>query len=68
MQMTLEGMGVRVGDLSGIVNFGTWNITSERGGAVVDYVAAERVWVQTAENAVRGRFNVSKSLYVNSTE
>lgn len=68
MLMRLDKMGVRVGDLSGIADFGIWNVTSDRGGAVVDYVAAERVWVQTAENAVRGRFNVSKSLYINSTE
>lgn len=68
MALRLDKMGVRVGNLAGIVDFGSWNVTSDRGGAVVDYVAAERVWVQTAENAVRGRFNVSKSLNINSTE
>lgn len=68
MLLRLDKMGLRIGDLSGIAKFGNVNITSNSGGAVVDYIAADRVWVQTAENAVRGRFNVSKSLYINSTE
>lgn len=66
--MQMDNMAVRMGNLEGVIDFGTLNLTSGRGGAVVEYVAAERIWVQTAENAVRGQFNISQSLYINSTE
>jgi hypothetical protein len=67
VSVDVERMAVRFGSMDHI-GFGLWNVTSGRGGVTVDYVSAENVSVVTGENAVRGMWNVSGSIYVNVTE
>lgn len=66
--MSVERMAVRFGNMQNVVEFGDWSVQSGRGGVVAGYVAAESVMISTGENAVRGRWNVSKEIVVNNTE
>jgi hypothetical protein len=68
MNMHVDSMALRIGDLRGLADFGRFSFDAGRGGVAVDYLAAKQVWIATSENSVRGTFNVSESLYVNATE
>ena len=68
MNMHVDAMALRVGDIRGLVDFGRFSFDAGRGGVAVEYLAAKQVWIATSANSVRGTFNVSESLYVNSTE
>ena len=61
-------MAVRFGNLENVVEFGEVSIESKRGGVNAEYLSARNVSVWTGENAVRGRWNVSEAILVNSTE
>ena len=68
LDFVLDRMAVRFGNLQNVVEFGNINVTSGRGGVDAIYVGAERVDIRTAENTVRGRWNITESLVVNNTE
>ncbi len=63
----LDRMGVRIGNMQDIVDFGNVTVNSGRGGLVAGYVAAKNVDVTTTQNSVKGRWNISESISVNNT-
>ncbi len=67
LTFNLDRMGVRFGDMKDMVDFGAIRVNSGRGGLVAEYVAAETVDIITAQNSVRGRWNISQSISVNNT-
>jgi hypothetical protein len=68
LDFVLDRMAVRFGNLQNVVEFGSLNVTSGRGGVDAVYVSADRVDVRTGENSVRGRWNITESIIVNNTE
>ena len=68
MHFELDRMAVRLGNLQNVVDFGSFEVDSGRGGVVADYAAAESVAIWTGDNSVRGRWNISESIIVNSTQ
>ncbi|ORX40498.1 hypothetical protein BD324DRAFT_606412 [Kockovaella imperatae] len=64
----LDRMAVRLGNLSNVAEFGSINVNSGRGGVIAEYVAAETVNIWTGANAVRGVWNISQAITVNSTD
>lgn len=68
LDFVLDRMAVRFGNLQNIVEFGSLDVTSGRGGVDAVYVSADKVDVRTGENSVRGRWNITESIIVNNTE
>ncbi|ORY25431.1 hypothetical protein BCR39DRAFT_544074 [Naematelia encephala] len=67
VQLNVDRSAVRVGYLENVVECGVFGVTSGRGGLVAGYLTAEDVTVLTGSNSIRGTFNVSSSLSLNST-
>ena len=67
MSFHLDRMAVRLGDLENVVRFGSLEIDSGRGGVVAEHVTADTVSIWTGANAVRGKWNISEAISVNST-
>lgn len=65
----LAQMGMRVGNMRNVVQFGDFDVRADTrgGGVVVDYLAAETARIHGAEGSVQGTFNISSSLAINST-
>jgi hypothetical protein len=68
LRMGLERMNVVFGDMRGIVDFGNFNLTSNKGGVQVQYLAGKNISITAGYNDIKGTWNVSNSLNINGTQ
>lgn len=61
-------MSVRFGDLEGIANMGSLDISNSCGGLSAGYVSLKGGNVMSTGSDVNGKWNVSEELYMNISE
>lgn len=64
----VDKMSIRFGNMQRLVNVGNWGVNTGRGAIDVAYLSAFNATAVSGGGSIRGMFNISQTLNLNTTE